>query len=300
MPKTILNDTVKFISEQYGERLGAITIERIAVGIFFTAVKLSSGSGGISYTPALEIHRDPRRPPLDRSRYPDLKGISAAEVLARSDETVLFETIRLVVMNALTAPLLVEGRYNVVRDLDVLDIIDLKEVRRVAMVGAITPFIERLRHMPWLKLDVIEKKSGTYGEDVRRFCVPLKQTRQVLSACDMAVITGAAVANGTIDSLLDRVSRDAVVIIAGPTASFAPDALFARGVAVVSGVKVKDADRAVDMVSEGALAYHLFKECVEKVSVINPLFETGKSLPLKNVNMIEPVPIRRSHERKTS
>jgi len=270
MSSTVLDETVDVICERYGEQLRWITVERLAVGIFFTAVKLSCGSGGISYTPALEIHSDPVPPPFNMDSPPRLKGISVVEILASREESVLFRTIRLVVMNALAASLLGEPeRYHVIEGPDVLDLLNLNRVRKIAMVGAIGPFMQRLKDLPGLELKVIEKKSDTLGQDAKRFCVPIEQTKKVLAECDLAVITGAAVANGTIDSLLDWKSPKASAVVVGPTASFVPDALFSRGVAVVSGVMVSDPDLVIDMVSEGALAYHLFHQCVKKVSVIN-------------------------------
>lgn len=273
MPVTILDQTVDVICEQYGGQLRNITVERLAIGIFFTAVKLSTGSGGISYTPALEIHHDPTRPPLQKEPQPRLKGMPVLDILASRDNSVLFRTVRLVVMNALAVPLHLQGRYRTIEGPDLLDLINLDRATKVAMVGAIIPFIGRLKDLPGLELKVIEKKSETLGEDARRFCVPLEETRQVLSECHIAVITGAAIANGTIDSLLDWKSPRALAIVVGPTASFVPDALFARGVAAVSGAVVTDPDLAVDMVSEGALAYHLYRECVKKVNIINPRLE---------------------------
>ncbi len=271
MSSTVLDETVDVICEKYGERLRWITVERLAVGVFFTAVKLSCGSGGISYTPAIEIHSDPGPPPFNMDPPRRFKGMPVVEVLASRENSILFRTIRLVVMNALAAGPLGQGeRYQVVEGPDVLDLIDLDRVRRIAMVGAIVPFIRRLKDFPGVELKVIEKKSNTLTEDTGHFCAPLEQTQQALAECDLAIITGAAVANGTIDSLLEWTSPNASTLVVGPTASFVPDALFSRGVAIVSGVMVSDPDRAVDMVSEGALAYHLFHECVKKVSCINP------------------------------
>lgn len=276
LSSTILDETVDVICERYGERLRGITVERLAVGIFFTAIKLSCGSGGISYTPVLEIHLDPTRPPLGSEPPRRLKGMSVIEILASREKSILFRTVRLVTMNALAAPLHAQGKYRIIEGADVLDLINLDQVRKIAMVGAILPFIKRLKGLSEIELKVIEKKSQTLGEDVTRLCVPIEQTQKVLAECDLAIITGAAIANGTIDSLLEWKSPQAPAIVVGPTASLLPDALFSRGVAIVSGVTVSDPDLAVDMVSEGALAYHLFHECVNKVSIINPdLLSTG-------------------------
>jgi uncharacterized protein len=278
MPSTLLDETIAIIHEQYGEELREITVERLAVGIFFTAVKLSCGSGGISYTPAIEIHLDPTRPPFNKEPPPRFKGMSVDRIFASKDNTVLFRTIRLVVMNALAAPLYEGGKYKAIEGPDLLDLLNLDQVTKIAMVGAIVPFVQRLKDRPGLELRIIEKKTETLAEDVKRFCVPLEQTERTLAECDLAIITGAAIANGTIDVLLAWKSPSAQAVVVGPTASFVPDALFSRGVAAVSGVVIWDPDQAVEMVSEGAIAYHLFSQCAKKVSILNPSLARNESL----------------------
>lgn len=270
MSSTMLDETVDLICEMYGERLREITVEKLVVGIFFTAIKLSCGNGGISYTPALEIHLDPARTPLSADPPRRFKDMSVIEILASRENGILFRTVRLVAMNALSASLHKQGKHRLIEGPDALDLINTNRIRKIAMVGAIQPFIKRLRNLPEIELKVVEKKNEMLGEDITPFCVPIEQTRKVMAECDLAIITGAAIANDTIDSLLEWKSPKAPAIVVGPTACFLPDALFSRGVAIVSGVIVSDADLVLDMVAEGALAYHLFHGCVDKINIINP------------------------------
>jgi uncharacterized protein (DUF4213/DUF364 family) len=65
------------------------------------------------------------------------------------------------------------------------------------------------------------------------------------------LITGTAIANGTIDHLLDLSKRAREVAIIGASAGILPEVLFERGVTVIGGVKVTDADRMMQVVSEG-------------------------------------------------
>jgi uncharacterized protein (DUF4213/DUF364 family) len=90
----------------------------------------------------------------------------------------------------------------------------------------------------------------------------------VLPTCDTVIVTGASIANRTIDDLLAATRPDAFVIVTGPTASMLPDVLFEHNVAAVSGVRVTEPDAALDMLAEGVGAYHLFDACVRKMNVL--------------------------------
>lgn len=52
---TILEETREQVQEKVGRDYDALVVERAVIGLFFTAVKLSCGVGGICYTPAKEI-----------------------------------------------------------------------------------------------------------------------------------------------------------------------------------------------------------------------------------------------------
>ncbi|NMA10201.1 MAG: DUF4213 domain-containing protein, partial [Methanomicrobiales archaeon] len=54
-PGSILEETLGEIREILGSDLDSITVERVVIGIFFTGVKLSDGSGGLCFTPIKEI-----------------------------------------------------------------------------------------------------------------------------------------------------------------------------------------------------------------------------------------------------
>jgi len=52
---TILKETAQLVKEKLGPDFDAVTIEKIVIGIFFTGVKLSTGAGGICFTPIKNI-----------------------------------------------------------------------------------------------------------------------------------------------------------------------------------------------------------------------------------------------------
>jgi uncharacterized protein len=272
----VVDETIGMICELYENRLREITIERLVAGIFFTGVKLSHGLGGISYTPTEEIHQEGgciRIGNTVRKSF-HFRGTSALDILSMPDGGKLFDTVKIVVLNALSALFLAKNIYQIIDDRDALDLIDLGTVKKVAMVGAIPPFLERLKTIKDLHLHVIEKKIESFQGDDIQFYVPASEAASLLPLCDTIIITGAAIANGTIDTLLGYSGKARHVIVVGPTAGFIPDALFVRGVGIVSSVVVTDPDKTLDMLGEGKGAYQLFAEkCVKKINVVNQAFQ---------------------------
>ena len=51
----ILQETAQLVRQKLGSDFEKLTVERVAVGLFFTGAKLSNGAGGVSYTPVKDI-----------------------------------------------------------------------------------------------------------------------------------------------------------------------------------------------------------------------------------------------------
>lgn len=52
----IVDETLDLLRMLYGQEIETVTIDKIMIGVFFSGVKLSDGSGGISYTPVTDLH----------------------------------------------------------------------------------------------------------------------------------------------------------------------------------------------------------------------------------------------------
>jgi len=271
----VIDETINLIRELYQEHLQNITVDRLIAGIFFTGVKLSNNLAGISYTPTADIHREggcihvngvPREP------Y-HFKGLPVSDLLDFQAEGMLVRTVQIVMLNALSVHYFNGNHYQVIEERDPMDLLDLRRLKNVAMVGAIPPFLKRLKKEPHLKINLIERKKDSLAEDETRLLIPEEKITDILPRCDAVIITGAAIANGTIETLLELTPEDATVIVAGPTAGFLPDALFARGVSIVSTVIVSDPDRALDLLAEGNGAFQLFAaKCLKKINILSSAY----------------------------
>jgi uncharacterized protein (DUF4213/DUF364 family) len=128
---------------------------------------------------------------------------------------------------------------------NILDELDIKPTDTVAMVGNIRPFVEPVRRKAsnlW-----IFERGGRFDEGV----LPDTACEKLLPEADVVIITGSAIANGTIERLLQLSQIARKVGVVGPSASIVPDPLFKRGADVVGGVIVTDADKALRIIAEG-------------------------------------------------
>ena len=89
-----------------------------------------------------------------------------------------------------------------------------------------------------------------------------------LEKSNVIVLTGTAIVNHTIDRILSYLHQGQRTGIIGPTASMLSEAFFERGVQVMAGVRILNPDLMIKILKQGGSAYHLLKECSEKIVLI--------------------------------
>ena len=89
-----------------------------------------------------------------------------------------------------------------------------------------------------------------------------------LGRSNVVIITGTAIVNHSIDHILSFITEEKRTAIIGPTASMIPDAFFKRGVGVIAGVRILNPDLMINILKQGGSAYHLLKECSEKIAFV--------------------------------
>jgi uncharacterized protein (DUF4213/DUF364 family) len=132
-----------------------------------------------------------------------------------------------------------------VMDGSVLDEIDIRPTDTVGMVGNIKPLVPAVRKKT-ANLWIFER-----GRSLDDSILPDTACEELLPRADIIVITGSAIANGTIGRLLQLSENARTVGVVGPSASIIPDPLFKRGVDVMGGVIVTNPDRVMQIVAEG-------------------------------------------------
>jgi uncharacterized protein (DUF4213/DUF364 family) len=266
-PARILDEAAQCLARLYGRQLSSLSVERLIVGVFFTGVKLSNGCAGAAYTSPEMIQRASTR--ILKGQMPKYHGMMAAQVLSGDLPGPFADVIRLATLNALFVPFLQSARYAITSGDDLSGFSQLFQGKRICMVGAIIPLLKRLSKLGAAEIVIVDKKKETQAEAGLGHFVPVEETASALSRCQMAVFTGASIANGSIETLLGYVPEYAAVAVVGPTAGFIPEPLFLRKVALVGTVVVTDGDQAMEILSEGGGAYQLFGSCVRKINLTN-------------------------------
>jgi len=271
--KSVIAETIDIITERSPTPLKEMWIDDLVIGIFFTGVKLSTGHSGVAFTPIGEIP-EAVCCPTTAARMPqagNLKGSPVSEILKYSlDSNVLKSAIGIATLNALTQWIVgsqKKGKYQIIQDKDGFDLLEIQPHETVSLIGAFGPYIRRLKMMenPFF---IIEKNPQTLRTDEIKYFKSESEMASALGRSNVVIITGTAIVNHSIDHILSFITEEKRTAIIGPTASMIPDAFFKRGVGVIAGVRILNPDLMINILKQGGSAYHLLKECSEKIAFV--------------------------------
>jgi uncharacterized protein (DUF4213/DUF364 family) len=268
----ILEEAAHLVKKQLGRDFEDLTIERLVVGLFFTGVKLSNGTGGICYTPIKEIPEAVCCPSsagktFDPAKSQGMKVEGTLKALS-SDEPVK-TAVAIATLNALSATCWdrgLKGNYAIAMNRDAQDAIRMPVETSVAVVGAFAPTLRALKRRggTWW---VIEQDSRTLRSDELPHYMPAQQSNEVISKADVLIITGVTLVNHTLEGILSAAKPGAEIAVMGPTASLLPEPLFERGVRVVGGVWVKKSDELLDVLAAGGSGFHFFNTLAPRIVI---------------------------------
>ena len=142
---------------------------------------------------------------------------------------------------------------------DLLQFLELEGTEKIAIVGNIRPIAQKLRQAGH---DVLVFDRRPQGADVH----PDWAAEYLLPTADIAIITGVAFINKTLDHLLDLAKNARTIAIVGPSTPLAADILREHEITFLGGVIVEDAEKALKIVSQGGGTQEL-KAATRKVTV---------------------------------
>lgn len=273
LPDPIMQGTTAVVRRVLGSELQTITLERVAIGVFFTGVKLDNGLAGACATPIKTIPEAVCCPSSAMAMpFPGrLRGRRALDLLDEIEAVSgLRRAVGIATLNAL-AELCWKRRphpdFEVREGIDAFDATAIGPGDRVVVVGAFVPFLRALKARG-IEYLVLEHDPGTLKSEELPFFRPAHQAPQVLPTADVVLATGTTILNHTLDALLQLIRPDAQVTLVGPTVPLLPDAFEQRGVNVLGGIRVTHADEFLDILCEGGSGYHFFGKSAERVVVV--------------------------------
>ena len=209
-------------------------VHDIRQGVFHTAV-VTRECGLAATLPKDALQQ---KPPLVKEPGSLLEKTACDLVRLAYSASILEAAVGMAAINSL-----IEVDADACLDLNAADLIMEKgKGKRVAIVGHF-PFLPRVSEAA-ARLWVIEKNPR--GDDLEEDAAD-----RVIPQADVVAITGTALTNHTLDSLLGICDPRAFVVLLGDTAPLSP-VLFDYGVDAISGTRVLDPGLVLRCVSEGA------------------------------------------------
>ena len=236
-----------------------VRIEDVRVGLVYTGVLISTGHGGLAYTP---IHEYSGCPSL--SIAGEISGSPASDVMMMAlSRNLIKASIGVATINALSqlAFEIHPERY-IFSNIDVLDLI--RRGDRISMIGYFGPLIPKILKRT-REVYVFEKRRVS---DNRVIFVSPSDMPRITGSSDVILISGSTLVNKTINEILRFTGEAREIVLLGPTASVIPHPLFKRGVTAVMGVRIKDPRAMLKVISEAGGTRQILATCAEKISFL--------------------------------
>lgn len=279
MSNDSLERSIARVREILGPKLEEIVVTRAAFGLFFSGVKLSTGHGGLCFTPVKELPEavccpsSAKAMPLSgklagRGATECLEDIFGANILKKTLGIAALNALSTLCMELSPAPYRTAAgdAVEILHNEDAFDVLELMPGGNHVVVGALVPMLKRLIRRE-LDFTVLEMDSRTLkGKELEHFR-PAGDAPLVVPDADVLVITGTTILNGTLDNLLALAKPGCRILVTGPTASMLPDAFLERGVTMLGGIAVTKPDAALDIIGEAGSGYHMFGKCAERLVI---------------------------------
>lgn len=255
-----------------GDTIDSLRVERAVLGLFFSGVKLSDGSGGVCFTPIKEIPEAVCCPSSAKA-MPYSGRLSEISIRKYLDDlaspNMLKKSLAIAVLNALSSicwKQFPNTEYEMELGKDAFEAIRIPSAGKSVVIGALIPVLRRLIK-EGADFTVLEQDPATLKPAEMPFYAPPERAAELVPEADLLVITGVTILNDTLPGLLELAKPGAEIVVTGPTASMLPDAFFKRGVTMLGGVLVTQADELLDILSEGGSGYHFFGKYAERLII---------------------------------
>ncbi len=271
-----MSELLRGIRDEVAERLGAVlqglTIERAVLGLFFVGVKLDNGAGGVCATPLKGIPQAVCCPNSAQAMPAPgkLHGRPVGQALLDLERGgPLRRALAIATLNALVETVWRrDGTPEGVRsgDGDALAALGIEPHHHVALVGGFAPYLREFMGSGQ-SFTVLELDPEVLKPEELPFYVPATQAAEVIPQAHAVVITGTTLIHDRLEDLLGLARPSTAIALIGPSVPLWPAPFLGRGVGVLGGVRVTDADALLDCLAEGGSGYHIFGRSAERVTL---------------------------------
>lgn len=233
------------------------TVKDIVIGISLIGVELSDGSVGVAY-----VLRDGLPSGCSVFRYvKDIIGQPAAEVadwILSGDENIK-RAVAAAVLSAAANDLELENE-----ETEMPFGMELTPETTVGMIGLVRPIANIVKQ----HCELIAFDEGLYLNGERDSVYPMSKQPELLSQCDIVILSGTTTINGTIDGLLEMCSNARQIIMFGPSTPMYKEGWKGTGITNLAGSTWDNAKK---------------DEIFRMISLGNGVSELGRYMIKKNV-----------------
>ena len=235
------------ISRLAARRAGDLTISELCLGLGYTGVKLSDGSGGCCFSCRGEL--GPQCGTIANAG--NLTGMRASEAIALAGSINLSEAA----LGVATATAILNRDYTA--GPNAIEVMEVRPGDRIGMIGYFHPVVQQFKERA-RELLIFERNVTAEG------LLPDWSEDMYLPTCDVVVITGVTFINKTIDHILALSRKAKEVVIMGASTLMEPETLREYGVTLLAGSRVVDPDRLLRIISQGGGGLDIIP-CTEKL-----------------------------------
>ena len=203
--------------EKKGER---IKIEKLMIGISYTAVKLSNGKSGLSFTWA-----DKNIKTISHNKNFTPEGSFASEYLDFiKSENSLKKSIGMALINALNHEFAstLPGDDN---NNGLFSHLKIDENSKISMVGDILPLVKKIKSKKIIP-EILDSEKKTGNEN---------QFLANLESSDILIISSSAILGSGFEKILEARGKNTETVLIGPTTPMTPDVFKNKRISILAG-----------------------------------------------------------------
>lgn len=260
MPK-LINDLIAEVSK--ATDLKALRISKISKGHFFTGTVLDDGSSGLCYS---LFNQEPINSLAYFRKLDSFESLDLGKILGFAiNRKDLERVIGISCLNAISQHILKteQSRYRILFNTDPIDHITFEKSDRVVMIGNIRGFLPKLQALADNVAVIDDRLQDVELPSFKR----LETTQEQLKEATIVFITGSAIANNTLEPVLQWSENAREVVVVGPSAGMIPDPLFRRGVTILSSMQVEEPNAVLQTIEEGK-GTPSFKQYCKKYNIL--------------------------------
>jgi uncharacterized protein (DUF4213/DUF364 family) len=249
------------ITEDLVKSLPQGKVIEVRIGTHWTAVVVDiSGEVRCGLSSTLLMSQDHHRQP-DVPEAGELESIPALELAGRIDSGQYpLASVAAATINAL----LPKGSWDWAKK-NAEEVLRIEGAGKNVVIVGRFPFNHRLESCVG-KLTILEQNPE--GDELPEEAAP-----EILPKAEIVAITGMAFVNRTLDHLIELCSKQALVLILGPSTPLSP-ILFDYGVSLLSGSVVTNIDPVLRAISQGANFRQIHKAGVLLVTLDREAFNS--------------------------